>query len=205
MPSSDGKRRPRRPICGRTGPTASRSPARSPASAPSRRSGRARSSADRRCASASPSETEVSPAQYSPVNSTSSAPFSRAPRLCFTSAMKIAWISRWSAFSARDVVGVFREERIEHRLVLARGIEPALDADLLDQLLKSERAADHADRAQDRRRIAEDLIARAGDHVAAGGRDILDEHQHRQLLFRGELPDAQDRSGATAPASRRAN
>ena len=35
----------------------------------------------------------------------------------------------------RDVVGVFRQERIEHRLVLARRIEPALDADLLDQLL----------------------------------------------------------------------
>jgi len=45
------------------------------------------------------SVTEVSPAQYSPVNSISSAPFSRAPRLPFTSAMKIAWISRWIAFS----------------------------------------------------------------------------------------------------------
>jgi len=44
--------------------------------------------------SARPSDTEVSPAQYSPVNRTSSAPLRRAPRLPLTSAMKMAWISR---------------------------------------------------------------------------------------------------------------
>ncbi|MGY4297988.1 hypothetical protein ACVWXN_006083 [Bradyrhizobium sp. i1.4.4] len=31
----------------------------------------------------------------------------------------------------------------------------------------------------------------AGDHVAAGRRDVLDEHQHGQLLLRRELLDAQ--------------
>ena len=94
-------------------------------------------------------------------------------------------------FHARDVFRVFRQERIQHRLVLAGGIEPALDADPFDQLLKSEGAADHADRAQDRGRIAENLVARTRDHIAARGRDILDEHQHRQFLFRGELADPQ--------------
>ena len=92
---------------------------------------------------------------------------------------------------ARDIVAVLRQERIEHRFVLARRIKPALDPDLLDQFLEPEGAADHADRAQDRRRIAEDLVASAGDHVAAGRCDILDEHQHRQFLFRSELANAQ--------------
>ena len=40
--------------------------------------------------SARPSETALSPAQYSPVNKVSSAPLRRAPRLDFTSAMKSA-------------------------------------------------------------------------------------------------------------------
>src|SRR5262249_6701087 len=51
---------------------------------------------------------------------------------------------------ARNVVGIFRLEWIEHRLVLAGGIEPALDANLLDQFLKAEGAANDADRSQDR-------------------------------------------------------
>ena len=70
-------------------------------------------------------------------------------------------------------------------------IEPALDTDLLDQLLEAKAAADHADRAEDRGRIAKNLVACTGDHVAAGCGDVFDEHQHRQFLFRGELPDPQ--------------
>jgi len=34
-----------------------------------------------------------------------------------------------------------------------------------------------------RGRIGDDLIRRAGDHVAAGSRDILDEREHRLLLL----------------------
>ncbi|KTT88509.1 hypothetical protein NS44R_15105, partial [Mammaliicoccus sciuri] len=60
-----------------------------------------------------------------------------------------------------------------------------------DRLLEAEAAADHADRAEDRGRIAIDLVARAGDHVAAGGRDVLGEHQHRQFLLGCQLADAQ--------------
>src|SRR6185369_14719997 len=66
---------------------------------------------------------------------------------------------------ARDILGILRQERIQHRLVLARRIKPPLDADSLEQVLKTETAADHADRAKDRGRIAEYLVARAGDHV----------------------------------------
>ena len=53
----------------------------------------------------------------------------------------------------RHVLGLLRQERIEHRLVLAGGVEPPLDADLLDQLGEAERAADHADRTDDRGRV----------------------------------------------------
>ena len=88
------------------------------------------------------------------------------------------------------VLGLLRQERIEHRLVLARGVEPPLDADLLDQLVEAERAADHADRADDGGCIGDDLVGRAGDHVAAGRRDILDEGDHRHLLLVGERADA---------------
>ena len=94
-------------------------------------------------------------------------------------------------FQPRNIVGILRQKRIEHRLVLACGVKPPLDADLLDQFLKAERAADYADRSEDRRWIAVYLVAGAGDHIAAGSRDILDENQHRQLFFARKLPDAQ--------------
>jgi len=45
--------------------------------------------------------------------------------------MKMSWISPLQRFDARDVIGVFRQEGIEHRLVRARRIQPPLDADLL--------------------------------------------------------------------------
>ena len=74
-----------------------------------------------------------------------------------------------------DVLGLLRQERIEHDLVLAGGVDPPLDPELLDRLVEAERGADHADRPDDRGRIADDLVGRAGDHVAARGRDVLDE------------------------------
>ena len=91
----------------------------------------------------------------------------------------------------RHVIRIFGEEWIEHRLVRASRVKAPLDAEPFDRLLETEAAADHPDRAEDRGRIANNLVARAGDHVAAGRRDVLDEHQHRQLLLRGELLDAQ--------------
>src|SRR5262249_23830981 len=71
------------------------------------------------------------------------------------------------------VVRVFRQERVEHGLVLAGNIEPTIDAELLHQLAKPERGADDPDGADDRGRIAEDLVTGTGDHVAAGGSDVL--------------------------------
>src|SRR5262245_20633326 len=68
-----------------------------------------------------------------------------------------------------DVLRLLRQERVEHSLMITGGVEPALDTELVDELGKAERAADHADGADDRGRVADDLVGGAGDHVAAGG------------------------------------
>ena len=91
---------------------------------------------------------------------------------------------------APHVVGIFRQEGIEHDLAFARGIHTAFDAELLDRLVEAEGGAHDADGTEDRGSIAEDFIGRAGDHVAAGGADILDEGQHGNLLFVRQLADA---------------
>ena len=57
-------------------------------------------------------------------------------------------------------------------------------------LVEAEAAADHADRADDRGGVANDLIGRAGDHVAAGRADIFDEGDDRELALGGKLANA---------------
>src|SRR4029453_10998070 len=54
------------------------------------------------------------------------------------------------------VLGLLRKERIEHRLLVAGGIEPPLDAALLHQPVKAERGADHTNRADDREFVTDD-------------------------------------------------
>ena len=70
-------------------------------------------------------------------------------------------------FQAVHVIWIFRQERIEHRLVFARRIEPPFDAKLGDQLIEAERAADDPNRPNDRMLIGHNFVRRAGDHVAA--------------------------------------
>ena len=74
--------------------------------------------------------------------------------------------------------------------MLARGVKAPLDAKPLDQLVEAERAANHADRAEDRGRIADDLVGGASDHVAPGGHDIFGKRDHAALLLGGEITDA---------------
>ena len=74
-------------------------------------------------------------------------------------------------------------------MLAGRGDAPR-DAELLDRLVKSEGRADHADRADDRGLIADDLIGGAGNHVTARGRNILHERYKRDAFFRLELPYA---------------
>ena len=143
-------------------------------------------------------------AQYSPENRSSSAPFSLPPRRDFTSSMKLAWISSWIALSRATCSGFSGRNGSSIALLIARGVDAPLDADLVDQLGESERRADHADRADDRGRIGEDLVGRARDHVAARGRDILDEGDDRHFLLGRELADAlEDQVRLHRRASRR--
>src|SRR4029077_1709062 len=93
-------------------------------------------------------------------------------------------------FQPRHVVRVLRQERIEHRFVLARRIDAALDAVFRDQLVEAERAADDTDRADDRMRIGDDLVAGAGDHVAAGGGGVLDEGDDAAVFLLRQFADA---------------
>ena len=55
------------------------------------------------------------------------------------------------------------------------------------------------------RRIGDDLVGGAGQPIAARGRDILDEGDHRQVLLARPAGGCAGRSAPTAPASRRAN
>ena len=71
------------------------------------------------------------------------------------------------------------------------GIDPALDAELFHQLGKTERAADHADRADDGELVADDFVGGASQHVAARGADVLDEGEDREILLL--RPDARMR------------
>src|SRR4051794_35511233 len=89
-----------------------------------------------------------------------------------------------------NVLWVLRQERVEHGLVLAGRIEPALDAELVHELGKTERAADHADGTDDRGRIANDLVRGAGDHVAARRRDILGKSDYGSFVLSREFADA---------------
>src|SRR5690606_3430350 len=63
----------------------------------------------------------------------------------------------------RDVLGLLGLERIENRLVRTRGVDAAIDAELLDGLVEAEACRDDADRAHDRRGIGIDLVAGDGE------------------------------------------
>ena len=91
---------------------------------------------------------------------------------------------------AGDVLRLFGLEGIKQRLVLARGVDAALDADLVDQAGEAETGGNHADGAHHRGWIGEDLVTGAGYHVAARGRHILDKDKHLLVLFHGQIADA---------------
>ena len=57
-------------------------------------------------------------------------------------------------------------------------------------LSKPNDAADDADRADDRVRIGDDLVGRAGDHVAAGGAGVFDEGDDLTLFLLRQFADA---------------
>src|SRR5262249_6985728 len=87
------------------------------------------------------------------------------------------------------VARIFRLERIEHRLALARRVYATVDADLLDQLLETEAGGNDADRTDDRILVRVNLVARKQQHVAAGGGDVFAEGHDLDALLRRERAD----------------
>src|SRR5215211_6778884 len=65
------------------------------------------------------------------------------------------------SLQAHHIFRILGPERIEHRLALAGGMHPPLDADALDQFMEAEARGNDADRADDGGRIGIDLVRRA--------------------------------------------
>ena len=137
-----------------------------------------------------PSSSARRPVQNSPLNSVVVVALEPGAARARTCSLKPSWMSPCKRVQPRDVLGVLRPERVEQRLALAGGVDAPLDAERCDQLLEAEAGADHADRADDRGCVGEDLVGGAGQPVAARGRHVLDEGKHRQLLLVGQRADA---------------
>src|SRR5205085_5623140 len=83
-----------------------------------------------------------------------------------------------------DVLLVFlaqRREGIEHALVLARGDQAPLDAELVHYAGEAEAVHQHADRADDARFADIDAVGAGGDEIAARGADVLDDRVERDV------------------------
>ena len=137
-----------------------------------------------------PSSSAFLPDQNSPVNRLSPAASILAPRRALTRSMKAACTSRWIAFDALHVLRLLRQERVERVLVGAGGIDPPLDAHLVDQLMHAEGRRDHADGADDGACVGIDLVAREGQQIAARRRHVFGEDIDLEALLLGQRPDA---------------
>ena len=63
------------------------------------------------------------------------------------------------------------------------------DLERASLLAEAETATDDANRSNNRRNVANDLVGGAGDHVTAGGAGILDEGEDAKAFFFSELAD----------------
>ncbi len=94
-----------------------------------------------------------------------------------------------------NVFRAFRLEGVKYRLVLARRMNAALDAQLADGIDKAEARRDDADRAHHRAFIGVDLVAGAGQPVAARGGHVFAEDDDRDLLLIAKLADSRVNQG----------
>ena len=115
---------------------------------------------------------------------------STSPRRVRTRSMKRSCTSSWIAFSRATSSGFSGWNGSRITFESPGRVDAPLDADLAHQLDEAEAGGDDADRADDRGRVDDDLVAGAGDHVAAGGADILHEDEHRLFVLLGERADA---------------
>ena len=91
---------------------------------------------------------------------------------------------------ALDVFGLFGKERVHCGLVLAGGVNPTLNAQLVERARESEAGEDDADRSNDRRRIGDDLVAGGGDEVAAGRGGVFNKNEHALATLGREIAEA---------------
>ena len=105
--------------------------------------------------------------------------------------MKAAWTSSCSGFEARDVLlALLGLEGSSIAFALAGGVDAALDADPLDELGKPKPA--ETTPIEPTIELSSTTISSpaSGDHVAAGGGDVLDGDDDLLALLLGERADA---------------
>ena len=137
-----------------------------------------------------PSPCASAPAQTAPEKSASRSPLSRPARRPSTSATNIAWICAWMPLRRATSSGRSGLNGSSIALLVPAVWRRRSTPKRSSSLSKPNARRDDADRADERGRVGENLVAGAGEHVAAGGAGVLDEGEHRQLLLLGERPDA---------------
>ena len=99
-------------------------------------------------------------------------------------------------FQPVHVFGLLRQEGIGQAFRGARRDDPPFDAVAGHQVGEAEAGEDHSDGAEDGARVDKDIVACAGQPIAARGRDILDKGMHLDALLIRQSPDAgRDQAG----------
>ncbi len=82
----------------------------------------------------------------------------------------------------------FRRERVEKALVLTRGVQAALDPQLVHQTREAEAIHQHANRTDDARLVHVNLVGRRSRVIAARGTHVADHDIQRNRRILGAQP-----------------
>jgi hypothetical protein len=96
---------------------------------------------------------------------------------------------RLESLEADHILLPFRPEGVEHRLVVARRVDPSLDTQPLESAMKAEAGRDYADRPRDRGRVDPNLVCGSGQPVAPGSGYIFHEGMDRNVMSIRETTD----------------
>ncbi len=91
--------------------------------------------------------------------------------------MNCWWMSSSIPLHVLTLLGIDGFERIEKRLVRARGHDTPLNAELVHGAGEAETFHDHADRSDHTRLVDVYLVCRDGDVIAARRGDVLHDDQ----------------------------
>ena len=139
--------------------------------------------------SARPSPIARLPSQNSPLKRSGSSA-RRAPRRSRIRSLKLSWIPSCTRRRRPRSSGFTARKGSSSDFFSPAVIEPALDSELRDRLLKAEAGIDDSDAADDGVVVHEDLVRRRREPVAAGRGDVLDEGHHGHVALRGQGADA---------------